>query len=261
LLSVASPFLPDAQWFMTADRVNAEADGGFSLLGRADRIVKIEERRVSLSAVERELSSTPWVAEVRALTLQRGVGLRVAVVLVTTPVGAELLARAGRRGFGEQLRHALIGRIDRVAQPRYWRVVDAMPVNTQGKVTVAALEALFDDAAPPVSQWLARSSAAAQVALLAEAGHPVFDGHFPQQALVPGVAQLDWAITLAREAFGVGVPVLRLEQLKFQAPIFPDTAVVLALEWDAAASLLGFRIASAEKQHASGRVRFGVADV
>jgi acyl-coenzyme A synthetase/AMP-(fatty) acid ligase len=261
LLSVASPFLPDAQWFTTADRVNAEADGGFSLLGRADRIVKIEERRVSLSAVERELGSTPWVAEVRALTLQRGAGLRVAVVLVTTPVGADLLASAGRRGFGEQLRQALNDRIDRVAQPRYWRVVDAMPVNTQGKVTVAALEALFDDAAPPVSQWLARSSAAARVALFAEAGHPVFDGHFPQQALVPGVAQLDWAISLAREAFGVELPVLRLEQLKFQAPIFPDTAVVLALEWDAPASLLGFRIASAEQQHASGRVRFGVADV
>jgi acyl-coenzyme A synthetase/AMP-(fatty) acid ligase len=262
LLSVSSPFLPDAQWFLTADRVNAEADGGFSLLGRADRIVKIEERRISLSAVERELGATPWVAEVRALTLQRGVGLRVAVVLVaTTPVGAELLASAGRRGFGEQMRRALNGKIDRVAQPRYWRVVDAMPVNTQGKVTVAALEALFDEAAPPVSQWLARSGAAAQVALFAEAGHAVFDGHFPQQALVPGVAQLDWAIALAREAFGVAMPVLRLEQLKFQAPIFPDTAVVLALEWDAQASLLGFRIASAGQQHASGRVRFGAADV
>jgi acyl-coenzyme A synthetase/AMP-(fatty) acid ligase len=261
LLSVASPFLPDAQWFLTADRVRAELEGGFSLLGRVDRIVKIEERRISLSAVECELGATPWVAEVRALTLQRGVGLRVAVVLVTTPAGAELLASAGRRGFGEQLRRALNGRMDRVAQPRYWRVVDALPVNSQGKVTVAALEALFDDAAPPVSQWLARSSAAARVALFAEAGHPVFDGHFPQQALVPGVAQLDWAITLAREAFGVAMPVQRLEQLKFQAPILPDTAVVLALEWDVQVSLLRFRIASAGQQHASGRVRFGAADV
>jgi hypothetical protein len=102
---------------------------------------------------------------------------------------------------------------------------------------------------------------AARVPLFADAGHPVFDGHFPQQAPVPGFVPLDRVITLAREAFGLGMPVLRLEQLRFQAPRFPDTAVVLAQEWDAPSSLLGFRITSADLQHAGGRVRFGLADV
>jgi hypothetical protein len=102
---------------------------------------------------------------------------------------------------------------------------------------------------------------AARVALFGEAGRPVFDRHCPRPALVPGVVPLDWVITLARQAFGAGMPVLRLEQLRFQAPIFPDTAVVLAQEWGAPSSLLGFQITSADLQHAGGRVRFGVADV
>jgi acyl-coenzyme A synthetase/AMP-(fatty) acid ligase len=38
-------------------------DGGFVLAGRADRIVKIEEKRVSLSAIEQRLLASPLVRE------------------------------------------------------------------------------------------------------------------------------------------------------------------------------------------------------
>ena len=54
-LEVTSPHLPNADWWRTQDRVEADAGGGFRLLGRADRIVKVEERRVSLTALERQL--------------------------------------------------------------------------------------------------------------------------------------------------------------------------------------------------------------
>lgn len=44
-LAVASAHLDTPDWWRTQDRVEALADGRFRLLGRADRIVKIEERR------------------------------------------------------------------------------------------------------------------------------------------------------------------------------------------------------------------------
>ena len=56
-----------------------------------------------------------------------------------------------------------------------------------------------------------------------------FDGHFPQQAVLPGVTQLDWAVKLGCEAFGYSAQVATLEVLKFQQLILPDTYVVLRL--------------------------------
>ena len=50
-LRVRSPHLPDDGWFTTSDRARTTRDG-FELLGRIDRIVKVEEKRVSLAAVE-----------------------------------------------------------------------------------------------------------------------------------------------------------------------------------------------------------------
>ena len=65
LLAVRSPRLGHDGWWLTSDL--ATADGaGFHLRGRADRIVKIEEKRVSLGAVERRLAAAPWIAEARA---------------------------------------------------------------------------------------------------------------------------------------------------------------------------------------------------
>ena len=44
-----------------ADRIEAQADGSFVLLGRADRIVKIEEKRVSITAMEAALQAAGFV--------------------------------------------------------------------------------------------------------------------------------------------------------------------------------------------------------
>src|SRR6218665_2177251 len=59
-LAVCSPRLPDAAWWSTSDRAEPAGIHGFRLLGRADRIVKIEEKRVSLDAMEQQLLKTPW---------------------------------------------------------------------------------------------------------------------------------------------------------------------------------------------------------
>lgn len=252
LLSLRSPFLPDAQWLRTADRVRAEPEGGFTLLGRADRIVKIEERRVSLSAVERLLASSPLVAEVRALTSTHGRGLRVAAVVVPSAAGAVLLQGGDRRPLIAALRQALLGQIDRIAWPRQWRFVSALPINSQGKVTEAALAALFAQPAP--WRWLERSEASARAERIAEPGLEAFEGHFPAAPILPGVVQLAWAVDAGREGFGLDTPVRRVEALKFQQVVRPGTRLCLALQWDAAKRKLQFRFESGAGVHGSGRL-------
>lgn len=252
LLAVRSPFLPDAQWFRTADRVRAEPDGGFTLLGRADRIVKIEERRVSLTAIEGRLAASPLVAEARALTLPQGLGLRVAAVVVPSAAGAALVQRGDRRALIAALRQALQGQVDRIAWPRHWRFPVSLPINSQGKVTEAALAALFTQ--PPPWRWLECGATAARAERVAEPSLAAFEGHFPAAAVLPGVVQLAWAVDAGREAFDLTKPVRRVEALKFQQVVRPGTRLALTLQWDAARRKLQFRFESGAGVHGSGRL-------
>lgn len=272
-LAVRSPRLPDGQWWLSSDRAEPAGDGGFRLLGRADRIVKIEEKRVSLSAVERLVTQTPWVREARALVIDTPIGARVAVVGVVTEAGHAHLAQ-GRRLLAEVLRQALAESLEPVALPRRWRFVEALPINAQGKTPESMLKDLFTmspiavqpaQPAMPAVQWLARDADQALAELDIQPGLPVFDGHFPGAPILPGVAQIDWAIGLARECFAaLPAHFLRLEALKFVRPVLPGTRLRVALlhkvkATEPALATLTFKlysIAAADGEtidHASGR--------
>jgi acyl-coenzyme A synthetase/AMP-(fatty) acid ligase len=256
LLEVSSPHLPNGEWWTTADLAQATEDGRFVLRGRVDRIAKIEEKRVSLSAIERGLLATPWIAEARALVVPAGHGERVGVVYVLNEPGRALLQAEGARALHLKLRAALASQLEPVALPRRWRGVDAMPVNTQGKTQEAALRALFaDDGVPPIA-WIENSRQHAIGRLCPPASHPAFDGHFPGAPILPGVVQLQWAVETARRCFGVAGPVQRLEVLKFQQVIRPETEVTLILRWSAESRSLQFRYESVAGVHAGGRVVF-----
>ena len=253
-LSIRSAHLPaPAAWFATADRAVGEGSG-FRLLGRADRVAKIEERRVSLDAIERRLAVVPGLGASRVVLLP-GERERVAVVAEVTSEGAVRLEREGKATFSRNVRGWLVDHVDPVALPRRWRFVDRLPVNAQGKTTEAALVALFRPTLPTVN-WLERGDHAARLEFTADADLAMFDGHFPEAPVLPGVAQLDWAVHFGREAFKPAGEPLRIEQLKFQALVRPDMRVTLALEWAPEAGALTFRYTSAAGTHASGRLVF-----
>lgn len=108
----------------------------------------------------------------------------------------------------------------------------------------------------PTVHWLERESTLARARLDIDADLAVFDGHFPQAPIVPGVAQVHWAITLAEQCLTLPdrSRFARLDALKFQQVIRPGDTVELVLEWQAERSTLAFRLASAAGPHASGRV-------
>ena len=254
VLEVRSPHLTEPAWWRSQDRAEANGADGFRLLGRADRIVKVEERRVSLDALERQIQSHPVVREARVLLLGGQRSALAAVVVVDTDTGVPDDA-AGRRALANTLSRHLASAQDAVTRPRRWRFVPAMPVNAQGKVTEAALTALFRPERPP-AHWTLREPAQACVELPLDASLAVFDGHFPQAAILPGVAQLDWAVQLAREVFPLPARFLRMEALKFQRVARPGDRIRLDLEWLAERSTLVFRYVSEHGPHASGRVVF-----
>ena len=256
LLGVRSPHLPDDDWFATGDRVQSLGEHGFVLLGRADRIVKIEEKRLSLTAVESAALALPEIAQARALVLPGAGGDRVALVAVLTPLGRGRLASQGRRGLADHLRESLRAEVEPLGLPRRWRYVQALPADTQGKHTGALLSALFRPRVP-AGHWLNRDAARARVELEVTADLAVFDGHFDCFPVLPGVAQLDWAIGFARSCFVMPPRFLRAEALKFQKPVLPPIRLLLDLQWDAATGRLVFSLVSALGTHAVGRAVFG----
>ena len=256
-LAVRSMHLPDPDtWWETADRVQAGAENGsFVLLGRSDRVVKIAEKRVSLTAMERTLQEHPWVRQARAVVLEGAAALaRVGMVVELTQAGWQALQEQGRRVTGQVLREALQDCVERVALPRGWRYVAQLPMNPQGKITQQSLLALFNPVVP-VPRWLERGAKEAVAQLHVQPQLRVFGGHFPGAALVPGVAQLHWVVTLASQAFGLADRSFADAQvLKFQQPILAGDVVQLRLQWKPDAGCLEFSLASARGNHASGRL-------
>ena len=52
IIQVKSERLDPLHWTVGNDKIVMHSDGLFTLLGRTDRIVKIEEKRLSLTALE-----------------------------------------------------------------------------------------------------------------------------------------------------------------------------------------------------------------
>jgi len=83
-----------------------------------------------------------------------------------------------------------------------------------------------------------------------------FQGHFPQQAVLPGVVQVHWAVQLAEQYLGPQSTFKGIEGLKFHRIIEPDTTLHLLLEWSDENGKLHFRYASDVGVHSQGRILF-----
>lgn len=258
-LAVRSAHLADEGWHVCADRALPTRDGGFVLAGRADRIVKIEEKRISLSAIEQRLGASPLVREARAILIDTAVGARIGAVVVLQDVGRTLQDTQGRAALTGALRQALADAVDPLGVPRRWQFVAALPCNAQGKTTESMLRALFRRTLPAV-RWLDADADAtsAQAELEVAEDLAVFDGHFPDAPVVPGVAQVDWVMALAPQRLAVPPRerFARIDMLKFQAVIRPGATLRMALTWQPAAGALGFRLTSDAGAHASGKIIF-----
>jgi acyl-coenzyme A synthetase/AMP-(fatty) acid ligase len=129
LLAVSSPYispnlsLDSDGYFLTADRVERQGPGSFSLLGRADFVTKVGGKRVDMEEVRAVLLRQAGVRDsvVLALPDDRGREHRIAALVVGEGVRAEAV------------RSALSGELEPHALPRRIILVDRIPMTRNGK--------------------------------------------------------------------------------------------------------------------------------
>ena len=228
---------------------------GFVLEGRRDRIIKLADKRVSLAHVEATLKEHAWVAD-GACGLSP-VHKRLAVALVLSPEGATAWREQGRASVLNALRDHLRGSLDAVALPRSWRVVDRLPRDAQGKLPLAAWRRLFE-ARPLAPEWERLEDGAGDRKARFSGQVPwdlvYFAGHFAEFPLVPGVVELDWAMTQARTAFTLPPHLIRTEALKFRQFVRPGDTLELTLDWQPDKGRLVFELKGPDGICASGRL-------
>ncbi|KZN48616.1 AMP-binding protein [Pseudoalteromonas luteoviolacea] len=138
-LVLCSPYL-DLQPFTMDDQVEICSNGQFKLLGRIDRTVKIEEKRVNLSDLERTLEEHTWVQSCKVILLE---GKRTALAAIVI-LHEDKRAHSSKLHFNQSLRQHLASKFELICIPKKWRYVEELPINNQGKTTAAALEKLFE---------------------------------------------------------------------------------------------------------------------
>ena len=116
---------------------------GFELLGRADDVVKFEDKRVSLSEMRARLLAHPWVSDARLLLLEGRRTVIGAVVILNEP-GRAGLATSGKAAMNDTLREWMRKHYEALLIPRKWRFVDSLPDNDMGKIERARLQSLFE---------------------------------------------------------------------------------------------------------------------
>jgi len=110
--------------------------------------------------------------------------------------------------------------------PRRWRLLRQLPLNSQGKLPQAEIEALLLAPRPKAPEVLEQVEADGEWTLQLSIPPDLayFSGHFPVTPVLPGVVQVEWAFNLGQQLLNLPATFAGMEVLKFQHWCAPATA-------------------------------------
>ena len=71
---------------------------------------------------------------------------------------------------------------------------------------------------------------AAKAILAVNSGHPIFEGHFPDQPVLPGACQLQMVKEVLQSILNAEIQIIKASQVKFLSVIDPNKIDVLTLD-------------------------------
>lgn len=141
-LTIISPYIKDPAGFKTGDLAEMHEDGTFLLKGRADSIVKIEEKRISVTEVENRLLSTGLVADCSVVPMSDR-RQYLAAALVLNAEGKAKFEGTEKYLINRYFHDYLLQFFENVVLPKKWRYLEKLPTDVQGKKHKPEIQALF----------------------------------------------------------------------------------------------------------------------
>lgn len=228
----------------------------FKLMGRTDRIIKLEEKRLSLDAIEQSIQALDAVQQCHVLVLEHEHRQILGCIVVLTEQAREQLQQQGKSVFVSHLKQQLKDHLETIAIPRQWRFLSQLPQNSQSKLNKSYLQTLFKPMLQPVVLSQSQSSDDYILSLEFPPELACFKGHFPTQPIYPGVGQIGFLQHFAKSIWSDLNWCQGYEQLKFQNLIRPYAIVQLKLSRKE--HKVSFELRDSEQILASGRLLFAL---
>ncbi|AQZ80586.1 acyl-CoA synthetase [Acinetobacter calcoaceticus] len=257
-LRVKSNHAYEDDWITTGDGA-AWSDAPcqtFKLMGRTDRIIKLEEKRLSLDAIEQSIQALDAVQQCHVLVLEHEHRQILGCIVVLKEDAREQLQQPGKSAFVGHLKQQLKDHLETIAIPRQWRFLSQLPQNSQSKLNKSYLQTLFKSMLQPVVLSQSQSSDDYILSLEFPPELACFKGHFPTQPIYPGVGQIGFLQHFAKSIWSDLNWCQGYEQLKFQNLIRPYAIVQLKLSRKE--HKVSFELRDSEQILASGRLLFAL---
>lgn len=218
--TIKSPYFDEAE--LTLNDEIEFLQNGFVVKKRNDRIVKIQEKRVSLSEVENILNSTEFIEKSYCLKLDD----KLCAAAVLTAKGREFLEKKGKLELIKILKMS-----GSAALCKKRRFLHDLPVTERGKINRERITEIFNTniTYPNIIDFSINSDFA-QFKLVFPLSSNFFKGHFTDFPILPGVVQLFFAKEFIKDAFNLDFVPETVKKIKFSSVIKPDTQVALTLK-------------------------------
>ena len=228
---ISSPYFDEAELELN-DELEFFEDG-FLVKCRNDKIVKIQEKRISLVEMENILNSSKFVEKSNCLKLKD----KLCSAIVLTKDGQKFLEEHGKLELTKVLKEYFLPVANsqnnlslRSVFPKKWRFLPDLPLNERGKIDENRIREWFNtDVTYPNVVGFLNDGQVAEIDLIFPKNSNFFKGHFPEFPILPGVVQLFFAKELSRDIFNLDFVPKKVKKVKFSSIIKPDTKVKLVL--------------------------------
>lgn len=207
-------------------------ENGFRVKGRSDRIVKIQEKRISLAQVENDLNLSDLIEKSYCLKLNN----KLCTAVVLSEQGRKLLEENGKLELVKKIKNSWIAshtlamtKYEKIL-PKKWRFLYDLPVSERGKINVERIREIFNTNAtyPNVIDFEV-SAQSAYIDLIFPKNSNFFEGHFTGMPILPGVVQLFFVKEFIKDVFNLDFVPQKVKKIKFSSIIRPDEKVRLNL--------------------------------
>lgn len=248
---ISSPYFDESELELN-DELEFFQDG-FVIKQRNDRIVKIQEKRISLDEIEKVLNTNNFIEKSYCLKLDD----KLCVAVVLNNDGKIFLENNGKLELVKKIKktnpcHSGEGRKGSLfILPKKWRFLTNLPVNDRGKIDSKRIQEWFNtNITYPNVVGFFNDGQNSEIDLIFPKNSNFFNGHFPDFPILPGVVQLFFAKEFAKDVYNLDFVPQKVKKIKFSSIIKPECKVKLVLSKKEGS--VDFKYISGEKTFSSG---------